>query len=79
MTKKGLFTMAFAACSMLCAGAAAETPLFRVGLMTDTHWSEDPKSFDRTEEVLKVFKRESINSTETAGKNITEANFDGTN
>ena len=29
--------------------------------------------------VMKVFKRESINSTETAGKNITEANFDGTN
>ena len=71
--------MAFAAASLtLCAGAA-EAPLFRVGLMTDTHWSEDPKSFDRTEEVLKVFKRESINSTETAGKNITEANFDGTN
>lgn len=29
--------------------------------------------------VMKVFKRESINSTETADKNITEANFDGTN
>lgn len=29
--------------------------------------------------VMKVFKRESINSTETAGKNITEAIFDGTN
>lgn len=29
--------------------------------------------------VMKVFKRESINSTETAGRNITEANFDGTN
>lgn len=29
--------------------------------------------------VMKVFKRESINNTETAGKNITEANFDGTN
>lgn len=29
--------------------------------------------------VMKVFKRESINSTETAGKNITEANFDGKN
>ena len=29
--------------------------------------------------VMKVFKRESINSTETAGKNITEAKFDGTN
>lgn len=29
--------------------------------------------------VLKVFKRESINSTETTNKNITEALFDGTN
>lgn len=29
--------------------------------------------------VMKVFKRESINCTEAAGKNITEANFDGTN
>ena len=61
MTKKGLFTMAFAASLTLCAGAAAaEAPLFRVGLMTDTHWSEDPKSFDRTEAVLKVFKREKV-------------------
>ena len=61
MRKKGLFMTAFAASLTLCAGAAAaETPLFRVGLMTDTHWSEDPKSFDRTEEVLKVFKREKV-------------------
>ena len=29
--------------------------------------------------VMKVFNQESINSTETADKNITEANFDGTN
>jgi len=29
--------------------------------------------------VLKVFKRESINNADTASKNITEANFDGTN
>lgn len=29
--------------------------------------------------VMKVFKRESINSAETVDKNITEANFDGTN
>ena len=29
--------------------------------------------------IMKVFKRESINNTETAGKNITEPNFDGTN
>lgn len=28
---------------------------------------------------MKVFKRESINNTETANKNITESNFDGTN
>ena len=29
--------------------------------------------------LMKVFKRESINSIEAASKNITEANFDGTN
>lgn len=29
--------------------------------------------------LMKVFRRESINSTETASKNITESNFDGTN
>lgn len=29
--------------------------------------------------VMKVFKRESINNTDTASRNITEANFDGTN
>ncbi len=40
--------------------AAAESPLFRVGLMTDTHWSEDPKSFVRTEAALRVFKREKV-------------------
>lgn len=28
---------------------------------------------------MKVFKRESINNTEAANKNITESNFDGTN
>ncbi len=29
--------------------------------------------------MMKVFKRESINNTDTANRNITEANFDGTN
>lgn len=29
--------------------------------------------------ILKVFKRESINNTDVANKNITEPNFDGTN
>ena len=29
--------------------------------------------------IMKVFKRESINNTDTASRNITEANFDGTN
>lgn len=29
--------------------------------------------------IMKVFKRDSINNTETASRNITEANFDGTN
>ena len=28
---------------------------------------------------MKVFKRESINNTEAANRNITESNFDGTN
>ena len=45
------------------AAAAAENggaPLLRVGLMTDTHWSEKPKSFARTEAALKVFKREKV-------------------
>ena len=29
--------------------------------------------------ILKVFKQESINNSDTANKNITESNFDGTN
>lgn len=41
--------------------AAAETaPLFRVGLMTDTHWTENTKSFDRTEAALRIMKREKV-------------------
>ena len=60
MKKNGLSVMAFAACSALCAGAAAESPLFRVGLMTDTHWGENEKSFERTAATLKVFKREKV-------------------
>ena len=61
MRKKGLFMTAFAASLTLCAGAAAaETPLFRVGLMTDTHWRENEQSFERTAAALKVFKREKV-------------------
>ena len=40
--------------------AAGEAPLFRVGLMTDTHWTEKPKSFDRTEAALRIMKREKV-------------------
>ena len=61
MKKNRLSAMAFAACSALCFGAvAAESPLFRAGLMTDTHWGENEKSFARTEAVLKVFRREKV-------------------
>jgi len=57
--------------------AAAETPLFRVGLMTDTHWTEDPKSFDRTEAALRIMKREKVdmicNLGDIANKHYTSA------
>ena len=56
MTKMGklLVPMLMTVC------AAAETPLFRVGLMTDTHWTERPSSFDRTEAALRIMKREKV-------------------
>jgi hypothetical protein len=47
--------------------AAAEEPLFRVGLVTDTHWTENTKSFDRTEAALKVFKREKVDVVANLG------------
>ena len=40
--------------------AAAETPLFRVGILTDTHWTENPRSFERTEAALRIMKREKV-------------------
>ena len=41
--------------------AADDTPpLFRVGIMTDTHWTEKPKSFDRTEAALRIMKKEKV-------------------
>ena len=43
-----------------CFAGAAETPLFRAGLMTDTHWGLTPETFERTEGALKVFKREKV-------------------
>ena len=60
MSKIG-FLITLAAAFTLCVGGyAADAPLFRVGLMTDTHWEENEKSFERTEAALKVFKREKV-------------------
>ena len=56
MTKMGKFLVPM----LMTVCAAAETPLFRVGVMTDTHWTENPKSFDRTEAVLRIMKREKV-------------------
>ena len=44
----------------LLGAAAEEVPLFRVGLMTDTHWTEDTKSFARTEAALRIMKNEKV-------------------
>ena len=61
MRTKLLTVLVVAAAALLppAAGFAAD-PLFRVGLMTDTHWGENAESFARTEVVLKVFKREKV-------------------
>ena len=50
--------LASVACSAENGGGGA--PILRVGLMTDTHWSEKPASFGRTEAALAVFKREKV-------------------
>ena len=49
-----LFLFAF------CVAAAEEPPLFRAGLLTDTHWTEKPKSFGRTEAALRIMKKEKV-------------------
>ena len=58
MTRK--CKLLFFALAALCVAAAEEVPIFRAGLMTDTHWTEDPKSFDRTEAALRIMKKEKV-------------------
>ena len=74
MTRK--CKLLFLALAAVCV-AAAESPLFRVGLMTDTHWTEDPKSFSRTEAALRIMKREKVdmvcNLGDIADKHYTSA------
>ena len=61
MLKKFRFVLAVAAAALLpLAVCSAADPLFRLGLMTDTHWGENAESFARTEAALKVFKREKV-------------------
>jgi hypothetical protein len=56
LTKTGKFLVPM----LVTVCAAAETPLFRAGLITDTHWTENPKSFDRTEAALRIMKKEKV-------------------
>ena len=49
-----LFALVLTSC------AAAEKPVMRIGLFTDTHWKESPETFRHTEAALKVFKREKV-------------------
>ena len=56
LTKTGRFIVPM----LMTVCAAAESPLLRVGLITDTHWTENPKSFDRTEAALRIMKREKV-------------------
>ena len=60
MLKKFRFVLAVAAALLPLAVCSAADPLFRLGLMTDTHWGENAESFARTEAALKVFKREKV-------------------
>ena len=57
-----MFKKCFILFSLLTAflAAAEEAPLFRAGLITDTHWTENPKSFARTEAALRIMKREKV-------------------
>ena len=40
--------------------AAPKRPLFRVGLLTDTHIHDNPKSCDRVEKAMRLLKREKV-------------------
>ena len=41
---------------------AEERPPMRIGLISDTHWTENTKSFQKTEAALKVFKQEKVDA-----------------
>ena len=58
--KSFLLLFMVAASVAACFGAPEEQPLFRAGLMTDTHLGFTPETFERTESALKVFKREKV-------------------
>ena len=57
---KILWLVSAVAAALLPAVCSAAGPLFRLGLMTDTHWGGNAESFARTEAVLRVFKREKV-------------------
>ena len=60
MPKNFWRVLVIAAALLPSAVGSAADPIFRMGLMTDTHWGENEKSFARTSAVLRVFKREKV-------------------
>ena len=60
MKKYGLAVFAFLY-ALTVSLTAAEAPVMRIGLFSDTHWkANDPASFKHTEIALNVFKREKV-------------------
>ena len=57
--KRAVLLLCLSLCFVL---GAAEKPVLRVGLMSDTHWKENAESFRHTEIALKTFKREKVDA-----------------
>lgn len=59
---KSLILLVILLLAFFASSRAAERPPMRIGLFSDTHWTENPKSFQKTEAALKVFKQEKVDA-----------------
>lgn len=59
---KKLLLLSILPLALFTSSLAADRPPMRIGLISDTHWTVNPKSFRKTEAALKVFKQEQVDA-----------------
>ncbi len=59
---KSIILIAILLLAFFVSSRVSGQPIMRIGLFSDTHWTENPKSFQKTEAALKVFKQEKVDA-----------------